>query len=227
MENNKDYTKLWSVETGSGMWRVKRNDIDISSVYCVSTNKILRGERINQTFPQRKYRDVKKYGDIDVEEQSQEIGHLVNKLIDGNVNAIWAVCSPNIIDKPYDKILRNLRYITMKNLSKLSYHSIRGMAVNQYNDSVKRAAVMPVGKSFRTAIRTANFGSYLLDRNELRFEGLPADYIPTNEEVVNALSLLDLSYKTSKLPERPNENAFRNFLYYVRLDFMNYDPYVH
>jgi hypothetical protein len=215
-----DYTLLWSVETGSGMWGTKRNDIDISSVYCVDTNKILRGERISQTFPQRKYRNEKLYGDIDIEEQSQEIGHLVNKLIDGNINAIWVVCSPNIINKSHHQILRDLRYITMKNLSKLTYHSVKGMVMNQYKDHVKRASVMPPGKAHRNAIRTANFGSTLLSENKIIFKGIDRDYIPEESEVIEAIARLDIAYETSKLPEKSNEIAFRDFLYHVRLSFV-------
>ena len=216
-----NYTHLWSTETGSGMWGTQRNDIDISSVWCVDTEKILRGERVNQTFPQRKYRDVKRFGDIDVEEQSQEIGHLINKLIDGNVNAIWVVCSSNIIDKPHHTILNDLQYITMKNLSKVSYHSIKGMVMSQYNDNIKRALVMPPGKAYRNAIRTANFGSTLLCENKIVFKGIPRDYIPEESEVIDAIGGLDIAYEMSKLPEKPNEDAFRDFLYEVRMGFMD------
>jgi predicted nucleotidyltransferase len=214
------YTLLWKTEVGSGMWGTKRNDLDLMSVYAIDTHKILRGENIRITMPHRKYREEITYGDIDVEEQSQEIGHIVNKLIDGNVNAIWSVCSPEVVEEPYSNILFDLKKITLNNLSKISYHSIKGMCMSQYNDNVKRAAVMPPGKAFRGALRVANFGITLLSKGEITFVGIDKEYMPTEEEVLDAIKKLDDSYAHSKLPEKPNENLFRDFLYHVRLGFM-------
>lgn len=217
---SKGYNLLWQSEIGSGMWGTKRNDLDLMSVYCVDTHKILRGENVHITMPHRKYRDEVKYGDIDVEEQAQELGHLVNKLIDGNVNAIWSVCSPEIISSPYSNILFDLKKITLANLSKMSYHSIKGMCMSQYNDNVKRAAVMPPGKAFRGALRVANFGITLLSKGEVKFVGVNKDYIPTEDEVVRAIMKLDEANEKSKLPDKPNEELFRDFLYHVRIGFM-------
>jgi hypothetical protein len=214
------YTLLWRSEVGSGMWGTEHNDLDLMSVYCVDTHKILRGENIRITMPHRKYRDEIAYGDIDVEEQAQEIGHLVNKLVDGNVNAIWSVCSPVVIESPYSNILHDLQQITIHNLSKMSYHSIKGMCVSQYNDNEKRAAVMPPGKAFRGSLRTAQFGNTLLSENKLEFKGVDRSYMPPKDEVLAAILSLDNMYKISTLPEKPNEHLFRDFLYHVRLGFM-------
>jgi hypothetical protein len=213
------YTLLWKTEVGSGMWGTDRNDLDLMAVYCVDTNKILRGENIRITMPHRKYRDELKYGDIDVEEQAQELGHLVNKLIDGNVNAIWSVCSPKIIESPYCGILWDLQKIVCNNLSRMSYHSIKGMSMSQYYDNEKRAAVMPPGKAYCGALRVANFGCTLLADNKLEFKGIDTNYIPTEDEVLAAILSLDNMYKISDLPEKPNEDLFRDFLYHVRLGF--------
>jgi len=216
----KGHTLLWKTEIGSGMWGTKRNDLDLMSVYIVDTHKILRGENIRITMPHRKYRDETKYGNIDVEEQAQEIGHLVNKLIDGNVNAIWSICSPEIVEESYPEILSDLKKITLNNLSKMSYHSIKGMCMSQYNDNVKRAAVMPPGKAFRGALRVANFGIALLSKGKLEFVGVDKEYMPTEDEVIRSIMKLDEAYEKSTLREKPNEDEFRDFLYHVRMGFM-------
>lgn len=214
------YTLLWSVETGSGMWGTKRNDLDITSVYCIDTFKILRGENVRVTMPHKKYRDEKKFGDIDIEEQAQEIGHLVNKLIDGNFNAITAVCSPNIIECKYPDILRDLKYIIENNLSTASFNSINGMCISCANDHVKRAAVLPPGKAFRSALRVANFGKTMFSQNKIEFVGIDKEYIPTEQEVNDAIKNMTDAYYASTLPDKPCEDQFRDFLYHVRLGFM-------
>lgn len=224
--DHKGYTPLWTSVVGSGMWSNSQpNDIDLATIYCADTHKILRGENIHSTFPNIKYRDEKTYGDFDVEESFMEIGHLINLLIKGNVNAIWNTCSPRLSVKSpmkYSVIHYDLMDIVNSNLSKESYKSIHGMIVSQYNDKVKRAKAvnMPEGKAYRNAIRTANFGIHLLDENKLKFEGFPKTYIPTEQEMQDAIIALDMSYEKSKLTDKPNEELFRDFLYHVRLGFM-------
>lgn len=218
-----EYTELWRSEIGSGMWGVQKKDIDIMIIYCVNTNKILRGEHVYITRPNKKYKEPKRYGEYDVEEQSQELGHLVNKLIDGNVNAIWSVMSHfKEIPAIYLNIHNDLNTIVRSNLSKSSYKSIRGMAISQYLDNTKRANAvnMTVGKAYRGAWRVAEFGVRLLLDNKIIFKAHPHDYIPTEEEVMNKIKELDEAYESSTLPEKSNEDEFRDFLYHVRLGFM-------
>jgi predicted nucleotidyltransferase len=203
---------LFSTNVGSHMWgmNTSESDIDISSVYVVDTKHMLSGYSIHNTRPDKTYmKDGMK-----VDEKFQEIGHLVNKIISGNVNAMWTVCTPLVIKD--HATLRILRDITMRNLSRASYDSINGMARSQLKDVVKRTSVMPEGKALKTAFRTCQFGITLLSQGRIVFEPVVAQ--PTEDHVKVALRLLDEAYKLSSLPERVDETEFRQFLLNTRMN---------
>jgi hypothetical protein len=204
---------LFVTTVGSHMWamQIPTSDLDLMVVYQESTRDILEGKLIHKTKPDKTFeRDG-----VTVDQKEQEIGHLVNKLIDGNVNAIWTVCTPIIIqDHSY---LQTLRRITEQNLSKASYASIKGMAISQFKDHTKRAGVMPEGKALKTAWRTCEFGQMLLLGKEIKFKPAPVEEV-TVGDVEWILNGLDYAYKESQLPELPDEKPFRDFIFNVRID---------
>jgi predicted nucleotidyltransferase len=204
---------LFVTTVGSHMWAMQTpaSDLDLMVIYQESTRDILEGRLIHKTKPDRTFeRDG-----VTVDQKEQEIGHLVNKLIDGNVNAIWTVCTPIIIqDHPY---LQTLRRITEQNLSKASYTSIKGMAVSQFKDHTKRAGVMPIGKALKTTWRTCVFGQMLLLAKKIQFKSAPLEEV-TVSDVEWILNGLEYAYNESTLPERPDEKPFRDFLFNIRID---------
>lgn len=206
---------LFVTNVGSHMWSMQtpESDLDLMLVYQEDTRNILEGRGIEKTRPDRSFMQ---HGTL-IDQKEQEIGHLVNKLIDGNVNAIWTVCTPLVMhDHPY---LHELREITVENLSKASYASIRGMTYSQIADIEKRKDVMPPFKSARTAMRTCHFGIFLLEQNRLDFNvkhlmGMN----PEEKDARHSLDMLENAYESSKLPERPDEKPFREFLFKIRME---------
>ena len=189
---------------GSHMWGMQNleSDIDLVMIYIAPTKRILRGERIPPTIRQ----EIADRGGEVYDTLGWEIGHLINQLIKGNVNAIWYVTSPLII-KP-SPIQKELSVLVQANLCRETYRSIKGMAESQIK-SEEGAAKKP-GKGYRTALRTINFGITLLSEGRICFA--PVLHIPGVEEVMEKMVQLEEAYKTSSLPDLPDEEAFREFL---------------
>jgi predicted nucleotidyltransferase len=193
---------------GSHMWGMQneRSDIDLVMIYIAPTRAILRGERISLTLRQQ----ITARGGEIYDTLGWEIGHLINQLIKGNVNAIWYVTSPLVI-KP-SIIQEELSALVQANLCRLTYHSIKGMAESQIKSEEKPGIA---GKGYRTALRTINFGILLLTQGKICFA--PVLHTPEAEEVTQKLAQLQDAYGASLLPDLPNEDAFREFLLRLRL----------
>ena len=93
-----------------------------------------------------------------------EIGHLMKLLISGNLNAIWAVTSPLVIDDPAG-VRGRLWKVVFFMFSRQSYHSIRGMAESEALDTVRNCGRENPEKPYITAIRILRFGQRLLGEN--------------------------------------------------------------
>lgn len=197
-------TILFQTLVGSHMWSMvtPESDVDLMTVYRQDTKEILSGYRVQKGKEHRMF--VKDHIDYDI--QYMEIGHLVELLMQGNVNALWTVTSPYAIKK--SESLISLRSIVMNTLSRKSYHSIVGMATSQMNDEKKRPSM--AGKGFRTALRTINFGIALFDRGCVEFK--PVKEIVTLDEVKNGFIELKVSCNHSKLPSSTNIKMFREYL---------------
>jgi hypothetical protein len=196
---------------GSHMWgmQIQESDIDLVMIYIAPTRAILRGERISPTIRQQ----ITARGGEIYDTLGWEIGHLINQLIKGNVNAIWYVTSPLVI-KP-SIIQEELSALVEANLCRDTYHSVKGMAQSQIKSEEK---VKMGGKGYRTAQRTINFGIKLLLEGKICFA--PALGKPGAEEVTEKMRQLEEAYESSPLPDRPDENAFREFLLRLRMEEM-------
>ena len=205
---------LFKTNVGSHMWGMNhaKSDVDIINVYQQDTKEILSGYPIDIARPPKTVEhDGKEY-----DHQFMEIGHLINLLLKGNPNAIWAVTSPIIIQD--SQILEDLKGIVHSNLSKASYMPIRGMAKSQYLDQEKRKGAKNLtnpNKAFKATLRTLAFGIELLNTGRLKY--LPIQYNVMDAEIAAAFLTLDNAYASSKLPEKPNEQVFRQFLYEIRI----------
>jgi hypothetical protein len=197
---------------GSHMWGMNssESDIDLAMIYIAPTLSLLRGERILPTVRQQ----IKARGGEIYDTLGWEIGHLINQLIKGNVNAIWYVTSPLLV-KP-SIIQEELAALVQANLCRQTYHSIKGMAQSQIKSEEKPAENSRIaGKGYRTALRTIDFGMKLLLEGKICFT--PILRTPGAEEVMEKLQRLDDAYASSLLPDRPDEYAFREFLLRLRM----------
>jgi hypothetical protein len=203
---------LFTTCVGSHMWRMNtaESDVDLAVIYIAPTNAILRGERIPVTTGQQ----MSNRQGIVYDTLGWEVGHLVNQLLKGNVNAIWYATSPIVIQpSPYQKELKSL---VESNLCRNTYCSVAGMAESQIKEEQKPKGAG--GKGYRTALRTINFGIELLTRGKLCYE--PVYYTPEPEVVLDKRQQLLEAYEASSLPEMPDEEAFREFLFRLRMDEM-------
>ena len=196
---------------GSHMWGMQssESDIDLVMIYIAPTRSILRGERIPPTIRQ----EIAARGGEVYDTLGWEIGHLINQLIKGNVNAIWYVTSPLVI-KP-SSVQEELSALVRANLCRQTYHSIKGMAQSQIKSEEKPKVG---GKGSRTALRTMNFGIKLLSEGRICFA--PALCTPGAEEVIEKMRRLEAAYEASPLPDRPDEDAFRDLLLRLRMEEM-------
>lgn len=208
---------------GSHMWGMesKESDIDLVMIYIVPTKRILRGEKFPATIRQEM---AARGGEI-YDTLGWEIGHLIDLLIKGNVNAIWYATSPLVIMP--SALQEELSAIVQANLCRESYHSIKGMAESQINSETGQlklsgaGLVKRPGKGYRTALRTINFGIKLLREARISYE--PVMHDPALEELKEGMNQLDEAYGQSMLPDLPDEDQFRDFLLRQRLKEMDED----
>ena len=114
---------LFITEVGSYMWSMgtPESDHDHMVIFQQSTDEILYGYAPKTGRPQKKYFDE----GVEYDCQYMEIGHLINLLVKGNVNAIWTATSPLVVQDYSTALiggLRHLREIVNSNLSKASYN---------------------------------------------------------------------------------------------------------
>lgn len=209
---------LFITEVGSRMWGMEEfaSDYDWVHIYQVPTRSILEGRKIPVTRPQKQYTDD--HGRL-IDASFMEIGHLVQLLISGNINAIWAVTSPLVITDLSDARER-LRKVVVSTLSRKSYHSIRGMAESQVSDAVRRRGQDNPEKPYLSAIRTLLFGQRLLSEGILDYtvmNGLLRDREGSPGDLYEAEFMkLDEAYRKSRLPLVPDEGLFRDLLFSLR-----------
>ena len=208
---------------GSHMWGMnnQESDIDLVMIYIVPTRSILRGERVPATI--RQEMSAREGGIYDT--LGWEIGHLIDLLIKGNVNAIWYATSPLVIVP--SPVQEELSSLVQSNLCRESYHSIKGMAESQIKSETGQPEISGAGlvkrpgKGYRTALRTINFGIKLLRDARISFE--PVVHDPLLKEVKDGMDQLDEAYRQSTLPDLPDEGQFRDFLLRQRVKEMNED----
>jgi len=201
---------LFETEVGSYMWNMQtlQSDRDIIRVYAQPARDILSGKNHNRNKPATKFT---KDG-MDWEYQHMEIGHLINLLIKGNVNALWAVTSP-IVLRP-SKELDELRKITLENLSKESFASINGMAKSNFLDNKKRPA-MPSNKAYKQCLRVLTFGINLFEFGKVIYQPILKEV--TENDIELAFNHLYEARTNTKLITSPNEQVFREYLYTLRV----------
>jgi len=191
------------------MWSMglPESDIDLAHAYLVPSRAILEGRKYPRTLKQT---GEVKQGRLH-DEVWWEIGHLVDQLIKGNINAIWFVTTPLILkDHPAHQ---ELRQIVLSNLSLATFSSLQGIVESLIRSAQNKPEFED--KGLRTALRTIWFGISLFRSGHLKFT--PVNFSVSEVEILKALSDLEMAYENSELPKRPDEEPFREFLYRLRL----------
>ena len=205
---------LFVTEVGSRMWGMEKfaSDYDLFHVYQTPASEYLISGNFGSSKPAKIWFDDR---NREIDAQYMEIGHLVGLLKKGNVNALWAVCS-DVAHKDTE-VLRQLKHITLQNLSKASYQSIHGMAISQLKDAEKRKEVKDPQKNLVTCQRTLLFGIKLLYGEGVSFKASWPMYEITKENCEANFIDLDIALQCSKLPDFPNPQPFDDFIYRLRM----------
>ena len=196
---------------GSDIWgmRHSKSDMDLFRVYVVSTEDILKGvANTRSKFIQKDNIDIALH----------EIGKVIDQLLKDNMNFIIGVMSPIIVEVYNPVLFYELRSIVRRNISKNCYHSIHGMAVHNYRKYVESGLDKSETRCNKI-LRVLRFGQRLLRENQIVFEPVAGG---TPEIVEEELKILEIAYKNSKLPEKPNEEEFREWLYNLRIHELKY-----
>ena len=205
---------IFETMIGSHMWKMNHagSDEDYFRCYVMDSDRQLLGIR-----PKNKQTQMDGVDAVTV-----EIGQVIEQLKKGNINYVWNVTSP-IVKFEYDDWLTELREITIANLSKLTHHSIRGLATHNIKHFLERKKYeVNYYKKLNIIGRTIMFGIYLL-------EGKGVHYLPTAfnniSSIYTILDKLTDSLKTSNLPDKPNPDPFNDYLIRIRKWKLRWDGY--
>jgi len=210
--SQRDKSLLWQTNVGSHLWSMNRpdSDIDVYEAYQVPTEGILKGIFRDNSHAREETHDGKLW-DI----QSHEIGVIINQLLKGNMNHIWGVLSPQIISVS-NELLR-LRDIVEKNLAKNCARSILGMATGNYYKYIVKEKIVGDELIKRTNMicRSLKFGIGIVELHKVSFEPYIGGDVTTIDILIKEMENATLN---STLPERPDENVFREYLLDLRED---------
>lgn len=209
--------ELFRTCIGSHIWKMNHmySDKDIAIVYAMDSQKLLLSQipKGKQKYVEEDNMDITYY----------EIGHVVHNLIKGNVNFIWAVMSPIILDQ-YKSSLQELREICATQIAKNCFYSINGMTKhNIYHFIQEKEHDGVYFKKLNVIARTLKFGINALLWGKYMFEKTS---IETEDELYKLKEQLNNAYKTSHLPEKPNEEIYNKYLIKWRIHNLKRDGYI-
>lgn len=199
---------LFVTEVGSRMWRMERpdSDSDLFKAYIAPTYDILSGiSHQNSHFSQAD----------EVDTASHEIGVVINQLLKGNVNFIWGVHSPIVLEDRNGGLseLRELSAVPSSNC----YYSIRGLAYHNYSKYIidRKEPVEVWQKRINIICRTLQFGIRILRAHEYRFEPFRDG---TPDRIVELLGALEAAKAETTLAPTPVwEEEVRKWLFRERM----------
>ena len=204
-----EFLKLFSTQIGSTIWKMTHegSDIDIGKIDIMDSRSFLLGIRVKGKH--------KKKDENNLDIQTQEIGHLIDYLIKGNVNAIWVVMSPIIVSQ-YKSALDELREIVATNYSKETYRSINGLAKHNMYHFIDNGDPESLEYKKKLGIigRTLLFGINLLLWEKAMFKSVN---IKKSSDIDDLLDRLNKALEASTLPEKPNPKPFQDYLIKYRL----------
>ncbi len=197
---------FFTTEVGSTIWQMRhpKSDTDLFRVYVASTEDILKGTANTRSkFIQENNTDIALH----------ELGKVIEQLLKGNLNFVTGVMSPIVVEAHNPLMLHELRDIVRDNISKNSYHSIHGFAVHNYKKYIGSGKDNSERRCNRI-LRVLQFGITLLNTGKFEFKPFSGgvDY-----EIEEWIEILDDAYSKSTLPDKPDEEPFRQCLFDVRI----------
>ena len=202
-------------EVGSGMWGMRElsSDYDLVVIYSENPIDILAGRKYEANLPSKHHVIIR---GREYDFQYMEVGHLINLLKKGNINAIWALLSPIIIHS--SKMHKDLKEYVKSYPTKAIMPSLEGMVLSQLSDAVKRASVRLPTKSLLTAMRTVKFGENVM-YGEYLFNPISNDYSET--EILDRLETLKRNMTIAKIYSQIPNIGLEDLLYQHRLYFLD------
>ncbi len=214
------------VEVGSTMWSMERpdSDRDYFCLWSVQPRRLLNG---TYSEAQRNHRTKMVRHDFPggdkPEMEATEVAHQVHMLLDSNINSVQRALSSvkHVWTNEADELGRLVQRYRAKNV----YHSVAGM--NSHNLKRYWARLEIDGPEFGVKksgqiLRVVDCAIRVLDGKPYTFEKCVD---PTFEKCTEALTTLKRAYENSSLPERPDEEPYREFLYNLRIDQLDlFDP---
>lgn len=197
---------LFTCEVGSTIWQMRhaKSDTDLFRVYVASTEEILKGTANTRSkFIQENNTDIALH----------ELGKVTEQLLKGNLNFLVGVMSPIVVEAHNPLMLHELKDIVIDNISKNCYHSIHGLAVHNYKKYIESGKDNSERRCNKI-LRVLQFGMTLLNTGKFEFKPFSGgvDY-----EIEEWIEILDEAHHKSTLPDKPNESAYRDWLYKIRL----------
>ncbi len=211
-EGRLDGVVLGAAIVGSQMWGMARpdSDKDYYVLYLGKSARILTGD------------DGPYHGGIHSTEEGApeqfagyELGHTIRQLLGGNVNHLWGLLSPIVVQTTPQ--YHELQGIVTQHLAKNCYPSIHGLARHNlqlwfYREKDRGTSVN--FKKLNIIARTVQFGISILQGHGARFQSTHYQAVPDVEAL---LGTLDAAYQESPLPETPDPVPFKEFLLRSRL----------
>lgn len=195
--------ELFKTKVGSHMWHMKgpESDIDLFECYIMDKRKFLIGKSPQNTCTHN--------NDVDI--QRHEIYHVVSQLKKMNINYIWYLTSPIVLETTVWH--RHLHKIFLHNPAKSIMYSIRGLV----EDNMKRFKT-PNQKKLNMWMRTIWLGINYLKYNDISYNPI---YVSSIKDVNYSLQILIEEYKKSTLPKYPDPKPYDDFLYEIREALVN------
>ncbi len=190
------------------MWGMEhaKSDLDLTKVYAVSAEDFLISRGLGNSH----------FSQVDgVDTQSHEIGKIISLLKKMNVNAIWAVMSPLVLEDRQN-LIKQLKQIVTDNKSKQVYWSVQGMARNNIRKFIVNGDKKSdkYRKKLNTIARTIQFATNYYLYGKFIFEKTA---IKTKQELDSMMLTMQMAFDSSAYPGQPDPEPFDKFLRKVRL----------
>lgn len=214
---------MFECVVGSHIWGMdtSESDIDSSECYIINTRDFL----INGKPKKDKFKsNVLDENGNRIDKQRYEISKVIELLKQSNPNMLWLVLSP-IIQKEWKNSLKELRQITINNLTKKVYYGIEGMCRNNIRDFIMRGdpKSLKYKKKLNKIGRVLQFGITLLLYNKPVFE---PKYVKDRNELNDLMIQLKQSFAVTTLPEKVDSKPFDDYLLKWRLRKLQVDELI-
>ena len=198
---------LWDSVVGSHIWKMNtpQSDVDRFVAFAYPTEIFLKGYRPKMSF------FIRKNG---TDFAWHEIGVITEQLIKCNINFIIGTVSN--ITSSSSKYHKEIQEYVINHPCKGVYHSIKGMAVHNWNKYVA-TGIDTSERRCNKILRVLQFGTTLLKTGRYEFKPFHGG---NKKMISDKLFELDEAYEKSDFLERMNEEDLRNILFKVRIDFL-------